>query len=169
MVRCFVVSTIYYFVTILLCGSTPDKLVSYCFPCCLWKPLFFGVQTVYNAVSLSACSNPHFLAFVTHLLYSMTNRMDQSLIMQELEALFAWNPCLASLASKAMGGSLSTSTRDPLWYDLHLAPDRICRRLVHVKDLHKKVAAVVDEKLQEIRESKIEFQTTAVPNFYDQA
>lgn len=95
--------------------------------------------------------------------------MDESLVMQELEALFEWNPCPASLASKAMGGSHSTSTRDPLWYDLHLAPDRICRKLVHVKDLHKKIAAVVDEKLQSIREAGIELQTTAVPLFIDKA
>jgi hypothetical protein len=88
-----------------------------------------------------------------------------SAIVEELESLFAWNPLLFSLATKEKGGSLSTHTRDPAWYDMHLAPDRICKRLVHVKDLHRKIAAVVDDKLCQVRNDGINFEPPTVVNF----
>jgi hypothetical protein len=64
-----------------------------------------------------------------------------------------------------MGGSFSMDTRDPTWYDLRLAPDRICRRIVHVKDLHKKIADLVDEKLQEIHHRGITLQPPTASGF----
>lgn len=95
----------------------------------------------------------------------MPESSSDSAIMEELESLFAWNPLQFQLATKEMGGSLSTYTRDPAWYDMHLAPDRICKRLVHVKDLHKKIAAVVDDKLCKIRNDGITLEPPTVINF----
>ena len=95
----------------------------------------------------------------------MSDSSAESAIFQELESLFAWNPLLFSLATKKMGGSFSTNTRDPAWYDMHLAPDRICTRLVHVKDLHKRIAAVVDDKLRKIREDGITLEPLTVMDF----
>src|ERR1700685_2132276 len=93
----------------------------------------------------------------------MSGTPDNSAIMEELESLFSWNPPPYSLATKEMGGSLSTSTRDPTWYDLHLAPDRICKRIVHVKDLHKKIARIVDDKLQEVQQRGITLEPPTAP------
>jgi hypothetical protein len=80
----------------------------------------------------------------------MSDTQNTSAILEDLEDLFSWNPPPFRLATVAMGGSISTSTREPSWYDKHLAPNRICKKIVHVKDLHRKIAAIVDEKLQTI-------------------
>lgn len=88
----------------------------------------------------------------------MADSQDDTAIMEDLEDLFAWNPPPFRLASPAMGGSRSTKTRGPAWYDMHLPSDLICQRIVHVKDLHVKVAAVVDEKLKSIRDRGIILQ-----------
>jgi hypothetical protein len=97
----------------------------------------------------------------------MAYTADDTAIMEDLEDLFAWNPQPFRLATKEMGGSFSTTTRDPSWYDMHLAPDRICRKIVHAKDLHRKVAAVVDEKLRVIRERGISLDPPSARGYTD--
>jgi hypothetical protein len=66
----------------------------------------------------------------------------------ELEALFEWHPPPLKLAEVHMGGSRSKSSRPPSFYDKHIAPHLICKELVHVPNLHKKIASVVDQKLE---------------------
>jgi hypothetical protein len=73
--------------------------------------------------------------------------LDSSETMRELRSLFDWNPPPLKLAPADMGGSFSTKTRLPSFYDQHIAEDRICKHLVHIKHLHRKIAHVVDEKL----------------------
>lgn len=99
----------------------------------------------------------------------MSGFQHDSAILEDLEDLFSWNPPLFRLATKQMGGSFSTSTREPGWYDKHLAPDRICKKVVHVKDLHRKVAAIVDEKLQSILERKITLGPITAISYMDKA
>ena len=96
----------------------------------------------------------------------MSDLSADSDIMEELENLFSWNPPPYSLATKEMGGSFSMDTRDPTWYDLHLALDRICKRIVHVKDLHKKITRLVDEKLQEAHDRGITLQPPTASGFH---
>jgi hypothetical protein len=97
----------------------------------------------------------------------MSDAGDNSAILEDLEDLFSWCPSPFRLATEARGGSLSTYTREPAWYDKHLAPDRICKKIVHVKDLHRKVAAVVDEKLQDIRSRGIVLDPPTARGYVD--
>jgi hypothetical protein len=92
---------------------------------------------------------------------------EDSAIIEDLEDLFAWHPPPFKLATVEMGGSHTTKTRDPAWYDLHLHEKRICKRLVYVKDLHKKFAAVVDEKLQDIRDEGIVLEAPTTRGYVD--
>lgn len=77
--------------------------------------------------------------------YSPAEGLDQ------LYSLFEWHPPPLQLAPIRMGGSRSKSSRPPGFYDKHLAPDLICKELVHIPNLHKKVASVVDQKLDALR------------------
>jgi hypothetical protein len=70
--------------------------------------------------------------------------------LEELNSLFAWNPPPLRLDPTGRHHiRLDTeSTRQAAFYDQHFAPNIICKQIVHAKNLHHKVAAVVDEKLQ---------------------
>ena len=69
----------------------------------------------------------------------------------QLYSLFEWHPPALLLAPVKMGGSRSKSSRPPAFYDKHLASHLTCRKLVHIPNLHKKVACVVDQKLDALR------------------
>lgn len=92
-------------------------------------------------------------------------------ILEELEHLFAWSP-LAHIfvpPHEADKDVYDNSSRETVFYDLHLASDRICKRVVHVKNLHNKIAHIVDIKLQEIRDRAIHFQPSTAPGFVSKA
>jgi hypothetical protein len=99
----------------------------------------------------------------------MSDAHDNSAILEDLEDLFSWNPPPIRLATKEMGGSFSTRTRDPGWYDKHLALNRICKRIVHVKDLRRKVAAIVDDKLKTILDRNITLEPPTAPAYMRKA
>ena len=81
-----------------------------------------------------------------------------------LESIFAWNPPLLRLdresrsnrryesESEGYGNSDVEAYLQNTFYNMHLAPHLTCKRLVHVKYLHKKIASVVDGKLSKLRE-----------------
>jgi len=73
--------------------------------------------------------------------------------LEQLYSLFEWHPPPLQLAPVSMGGSRTKSSRPASFYDKHLAPRLICRELVHIPNLHKKVASVVDQKIDELRGS----------------
>ena len=92
-------------------------------------------------------------------------------IIEELEHLFAWNP-LAHIFVRPHEEDkdvYDNTSRETVFYDLHLASDRICKRVVHVKNLHNKVAHIVDIKLQEIRNRAIPLQPSTAPGFVSKA
>src|ERR1700735_741204 len=95
----------------------------------------------------------------------MSDSQDDSDIMKDLNDLFAWNPPPFKLATIQSGGCHSKKTRDPAWYDLHLAESRICKKLAYVKDLHKRIAHVVDKKLQKIRDDGITLQPPTAEDY----
>lgn len=70
--------------------------------------------------------------------------------LEELDALFAWNPPRLRFhpSGRPHVGPDTEGTRQATFYNRHFAPDIICKRLVHLKNLHSNIAAVVDEKLQ---------------------
>ena len=73
-------------------------------------------------------------------------------ILDELEDLFAWSPAahtpgplhLVHISPEIEG------FRQATFYDMHLATSCICKRIVHVKNLHRKISAIVNEKLEKI-------------------
>jgi hypothetical protein len=88
-------------------------------------------------------------------------------IIQDLEHLFAWSPPAHIFVSPHETDKYAddNSSREPAFYDMHLAPNRICKRVVHVRNLHKKVAHVVEERLRAIRNRAISFQPPTAPGF----
>lgn len=73
--------------------------------------------------------------------------------LEELYSLFEWHPPPLQLAPVSMGGSRTKSSRPASFYDKHLAARLICRELVHIPNLHKKVASIVDQKIDKLRGS----------------
>ena len=69
--------------------------------------------------------------------------------LEELNSLFVWNPPPLRLhpTGRQHTGLDTESARQAAFYDKHFAPDIICKHVVHVKNLHLKVAAVADERL----------------------
>src|SRR5882762_11098010 len=74
----------------------------------------------------------------------------EELTMEELRLLFAWNP--APLRFRGTGRqhieSDTESAREAAFYNKHFAPDIACKRLVHLKDLHRSIGAVVEENMR---------------------
>lgn len=108
---------------------------------------------MFVVVDIRGSPETFLFALVTYLL---NNTMDQSSQartedLDQLYSLFEWHPPRLQLAPKIMGGSRSRSSRLPGFYDKHLAPDLICRQLVHVPNLHKKLGSVVDQKIEALR------------------
>jgi hypothetical protein len=60
-------------------------------------------------------------------------------------------------------------SRQATFYDMHLAPNRICKRVCHVRGLHRNVARAVDEKLQEIHDRGLSLQSPTAPGFMTKA
>jgi hypothetical protein len=92
-------------------------------------------------------------------------------ILRELDSIFAWSPIAHTFVSphESDRSDDDNSSREVAFYDMHLAPNRICKRVVHIKNLHRKVAQTVDKKLQAIRDSAISFQPPTTPEFYSKA
>jgi hypothetical protein len=76
---------------------------------------------------------------------------------EELHSLFAWCPPPLKIdpAYKHYTHLETESSLRATFYDMHLAPDMICKRVIQVKNLHKTLAAIVDNKLQTIQESGV--------------
>ena len=55
--------------------------------------------------------------------------------------------------------------RQATFYDMHLATSFICKKLIHVKNLHRKISVIVDKKLEKIRQDNITLQPPTVPGF----
>jgi hypothetical protein len=91
-------------------------------------------------------------------------------VLEELHNLFAWNPPVLQFA---IGHGCSErdlrTARQVAFYDMHLASDRVCKRVVHVPSLHRNIAHIVDEKMQRIQSDKIILQPPSTGDFTDTA
>jgi hypothetical protein len=92
-------------------------------------------------------------------------------IFEELEHLFARSPLAHTFVSPHEADKYAddNSSREATFYDRHLAAHRICKKIVHVNHLHRKVARIVDEKLREIQDRRISFQPPTAPGFTSKA
>lgn len=87
-------------------------------------------------------------------------------ILEELENHFSWNPFHSSdNLFKPYDIPESDPFRHARFYDMHLAASNICKRLVHVKNLHRNISVIVDEKLNKVREEGITLQPPTAPGF----
>lgn len=121
------------------------------------------LHSISICVYASIASNWHLRR---HILYSMSTWAPP--IMAELEDLFAWNPNALARRSQREVESAEhiVLSRQSAFYDMHLAPHLVCKRLVHVKNLHRVIARIVDEKLDQIRLSGVEMEPPTSPGFY---
>ncbi|KII83383.1 hypothetical protein PLICRDRAFT_451808 [Plicaturopsis crispa FD-325 SS-3] len=76
-------------------------------------------------------------------------------IYEELETVFNWNPQNLDIAEKRVDNSPGRGTRDLCFYAKHIAPHLTLKRVVHVRDLHKKMAHALDEKMAALREQGV--------------
>jgi hypothetical protein len=91
-------------------------------------------------------------------------------ILQELEYLFDWNPPTLHLAAAGRASHKRPEdeyVRQAAFYDTHLAPHLVCKRLVYVKDLHRKLCRIVDTKIQEAQDRGVTFQPPTAVGFMD--
>jgi hypothetical protein len=87
-------------------------------------------------------------------------------ILEELRDLFEWNtPVLQYAVGRGKSEHDLRKARQVAFYDMHLAPSRTCKRVVHVPHLHKKIAQIADVKMQKIDEDKIPLQPPSTPGF----
>jgi hypothetical protein len=92
----------------------------------------------------------------------MSGQLQVPDIMDELENIFAWNPIAHVYGSPHTANNPPDSSLFPqaTFYDMHLAPNRICKKVVHVKDLHRQLTKIVDEKLEAVRDRDIPMEST---------
>jgi hypothetical protein len=92
-------------------------------------------------------------------------------ILKELGFLFDWNPpaLLLAVGHDKFIRPEDEYVRQASFYDMHLAPNLICKRVIHIKNLHKKVCQVVDRKIQEAYDRGVVFQPSSAIGFVDKA
>jgi hypothetical protein len=89
-------------------------------------------------------------------------------VLDELQNLFEWNtPVLQFAVGRGDSERELRQARQVVFYDMHLAPSIRCKRIVHVPYLHKKIAHIVDAKMQQIREHNIVLQSPSTGLFVD--
>jgi hypothetical protein len=89
-------------------------------------------------------------------------------VLEELEELFEWNtPVLQYAVGCGKSEYDLRKARQVAFYDMHLAPSRTCKRVVHVPYLHKKIARIIDTKMQQICDGTITLPPTNTGNFRD--
>jgi len=69
-------------------------------------------------------------------------------ILQEIQALFSWNPPRLKPASLPPGKKASTGTRPPAFYDKHLPPGMTLQEVIRLPSLTHQLAENVDTALQ---------------------
>lgn len=88
---------------------------------------------------------------------SIPGRMSE-IVAEELQSLLAWNPPVLSLYRP--DSPRKQKAHDPrvirsLFYDGHIAELLWCMRVVHVPDLHQRIADVVDQKLRTLKDQTL--------------
>ncbi|KII83381.1 hypothetical protein PLICRDRAFT_180463 [Plicaturopsis crispa FD-325 SS-3] len=76
-------------------------------------------------------------------------------IYDDLNTVFEWNPENLMIAAKRKDNSPGRGNRDLSFYGMHLAPALTLKRVVHVPQLHKQLARVVDIRMDSLRERGI--------------
>jgi hypothetical protein len=87
-------------------------------------------------------------------------------VLEELRNLFEWNtPLLQYAVARGKSEYELRKARQVAFYDMHLAPFRTCKRVVHVPYLHEKIASIVDAKMQRIFDDNIALQQPSAGDF----
>jgi hypothetical protein len=91
-------------------------------------------------------------------------------VLEELRSLFDWNtPVLSYGVGRGTSEYELRKARQVAFYDMHIASSRTCKRVVHVPYLHKKIAHIVDAKMQKICDENITLQAPSAGDFTNAA
>ena len=75
----------------------------------------------------------------------------QSIVLEELNNLFSWNPRRLKLLPCMLSGKPSTTTRKTAFFDLHFSAKLALKRIVHLPSLLKDLEKTVDSALDDAK------------------
>src|ERR1700691_953631 len=90
-------------------------------------------------------------------------------ILEELGYLFDWSPPALQLpiGHEKYNRPEDEYVRQAAFYDMRLAPNLVCKRLVYVENLYRQLCQIVDTKIQEAHDRGVTFEPSTAYGFVD--